>query len=129
MRGQRVVLGFAPKPVAHARFQAARAAAALLGGGAGDAQGLEPAHAASGIEARTPSQARIDDHAHAFDRETRLRDVRREHDLALARRAWPKGLILELRSELAVERKHAHVRGYAPFFHQGLRASDLALSG
>src|SRR5690606_31839291 len=105
------------------------AARALLGGGARDAHGLEPAHAASGVEACTPSQARIDDDAYPLDREARLRDVRCEHDFASSRCARSQRFVLKLRPELAVKRKHAHVRRHAPFFHEGLRASDLALSG
>src|SRR5690606_12568497 len=123
------VLGFAPKPITHARFQSACAARALLGGGARDARGLEPAHAASGVEACTPSQARCKYDLYPLGLEARARDVRCEHEFASSRCARSQRFVLKLRPELAEKRKPAHVRRQAPFFHEGLRASDLALSG
>ena len=75
-----------PQAVADAGLGAARAAAALIGGGTRHAHGFEPRDADVGLEARHARQAAIDDDAHALDGERGFGDGRREHDLALAGR-------------------------------------------
>ena len=109
IRGEAAVGALAPQPIADAGRRAAGAARALLGRRARDALRLEPAHAADGIEHAAPLEPRIDDDAHAVDREARLGDVRREHDLAPARACRRERRVLLARRELAVQRQHVDV--------------------
>ena len=55
-------------------------------------------------------QTAIDDDAHAFDRQTRLGDRRREDDLAPTARVGAKRAILRVVRHRAEERKHHRVR-------------------
>ncbi len=86
VRREAAVRALAPEPVANAGCRSAGAARALLGRGARDALRLEPAHAGGGIEEAAPLEPSVDDDAHAVDRQARLGDVGREHDLAAAAR-------------------------------------------
>ena len=58
------------------------------------------------IVARNSRQARIDDDAHAGNRQRSFRDIRRNDDLARSRRSGCDGAILRFGGKLAVERKH-----------------------
>ena len=82
----RAVSGFVPQPVADAGLGAPGAAAALVGGGARDADGLEARHADAGLEARHAREAAVDDDAHALDGERGLGDGGGQHHLARGRR-------------------------------------------
>src|SRR5690606_17946469 len=108
LRGERRMLAFGPKAVAHAGGDAPGAATPLVCGSSRDANGLESTHARRWIEPRAASESRIDDDAHAFDREAGFGDVGGEHDLALARRARANGCVLVVARELPVKRRHAY---------------------
>ena len=95
-----------PQSVAHAGRRAAGAAAALVGRRARDAHGLEPAHAARGIEALATLEPRVDDDAHAVDGEAGLGDVGRDDDLAASPRRRPQRRVLRRGVEIAVQRQH-----------------------
>ena len=115
VRRQAAVGALAPQPITDPGRRAPRAARALLGRGARDALRLEPAHAADGIEDAAPLEAGVDDDAHAVDRDARLGDVRREHDLAAAgARRCERGILLA-GLELAVERQQVDVGADAEF--------------
>src|SRR6185503_20456864 len=103
------VRALAPKAIAEAGRGAARAACALLGRGSRDALRLEPAHAGHGIEEAAALEARVDDDGDAVDRQARLRDVRREHDLAASGPRRCERRVLVTGRELAVERQHVDV--------------------
>ena len=130
VRGEAAVRALAPQPIADAGRRAARAARALLGRGARDALRLEPAHAGDGIEDAAPLEPRVDDDAHAVDRQARLGDVRREHDLAAARARRRERRVLLAGRELAVERQQVDVGAERELFAQPpLDAADLAGAG
>ena len=80
--------GLLPEAIAHARLRAARAPAALVGGGARDAHCFEPREPEIGLVDRHAGEAGIDDDPHAFDGERGLGDRGGEHHLAAA---WPCG--------------------------------------
>ena len=130
VRREAAVRALAPQPIADAGRRAARAARALLGRGARDALRLEPAHAGDGIEHAAPLEPGVDDDAHAVDRQARLRDVRREHDLAAARARRRERRVLLAGRELAVERQHVDVGAERELVAQPpLDAADLAGAG
>ncbi len=118
----------APRPVADTRRQAAGTALALIRGGARDALGLQAAHARDRIEACAAHQSRVDDHAHARNGETRLRNVRGEHDLAHPAYRRRQRRILLLARQVAEQRQDPHtgaeLRGVQPRLHP----ADLAPS-
>ncbi len=86
--------GFFPKPIAKAWFQAPGTAASLIGGGAGDAHGLQPRQAAVRLVARHAGETGIDDDPHAFDGERGFGDRRGEHDFPAARLGRRDGAFL-----------------------------------
>src|SRR5690606_7426161 len=114
---------YVTRTVAAARSGPARPYLTLHGRRPGDPPGLEPAHARSRIEDARADEARIDDDADAFDREARLGDVGREHDLALAGRARRERGVLRRGVEIAVERHDPHAVHAA--VEQRLYAADL----
>ncbi len=122
------VLGARPEPVAHARRGAAGAAPALVGRGARDADGREAGHPAARVEARRPRPPGVHDDADALQRQARLGDVGRQHDLALPGRGGLDGPVLRLGRERAVERCDEHAAGQATLFQPLLYAPDLARS-
>jgi hypothetical protein len=87
---------------------------------------LEAAHAGAGIEHAAPLEAGVDDRAHSFDREARLGDVGREHDLAPARARRVERRVLLGGRQLAVERQHVDVRTDVRLAEPRLHAANLA---
>ncbi len=129
VRRERALRALGPDPIADAGSGAARAAGALLGRRARDPLRLEAAHARAGIEHAAPLEARIDDGAHAVDREARLGDVGREHDLAAAAARGLKRRVLLGRRQLAVERQNVDVRAELRLAESRLHAADLGRAG
>ena len=126
--GERCVLAFGPQSITHACFEAAGAAAALIGRGARNAHRLQSAHAGRRIEARATRKPGVDDDAHAFDREARLGDIRGEDDLAFARSGRTDRRVLIIAREFAVERRNAYALRQSRLVERSLYAPDLALS-
>ena len=93
-----------PQPVAKARPEPAGAALALLGRGAADRHGDQPAHPRARREAKAPLEPAVDHRGHALDRQAGLGDVGGEHHLALARCRRPDHRVLLGPRQIAVER-------------------------
>ncbi len=72
----------------------AGAAAALVGGGAGDPHRLEPRQAEIGLETRHAGEATVDNDAHPLDGQRRLGDGGRQHHLAAAGGGGLDGAVL-----------------------------------
>ena len=119
------VCGFVPQPIADAGLGASGAAPPLVGRGARHAHGLEPGQPHVGLVARHPRQAGVDHHAHPFDRQRRLGDRGREHDLSAARRCRRDRPILDLGFERAVERHDVDGRIVDALAQERLGAADL----
>lgn len=102
-----LVLG--PQPIAHARLQPPGPAGTLGGAGAGDALGVETAHAAAGVETRNPRQPGVDHHPHAIDGQAGLGNVSGQYHLALARRRRVDGRSLRCQVKLAMQRAQQHI--------------------
>ena len=118
-------LRLVPQPVADAGLGAAGAAAALIGRRARDPHGFQPRQADIGLVARHARQAAVDHDAHALDGERGLRDRRRQHDLAPARRRRRDGAVLHVGLERAEQRDHID-RGIGDALAQlRLGAADL----
>lgn len=83
-RHEALRLGFVPQPVTDSRFGPACTPATLIGGRPRYAHGFKPGHADVGFEAGNARQSAVDDDAHAFDRDRRLGNRRREDDLAVS---------------------------------------------
>ena len=81
---------------------AAGAAGALIRVVAGDSNRVEAGQAQAGVKARDAGEATVDDHAHAFDGEAGLRDVRGQNHAA-SRSRLDRGL-LRADGQVAVER-------------------------
>ena len=127
LRREAALRALAPQAVAGPLGDASGAARALVGSGARDAPGLEAAHAGHRIEGRAAHQSRIDDRAHAGQRETGLGDVGGEDHTAAPSRIGLQGTRLFGRGQFAVQRQQ-HDRvidlGHTPEHHE--RATDLA---
>ena len=101
-RGRRGVL---PQPIANSGADPAGAPASLIGGSARDAHRLEPGDADIGLVNRNAGEAAIDHDADIGEREARLGDRGREHELAPSRSCGRDGTILPLGFEPAVQRQ------------------------
>ena len=96
-----VLLVLGPEAITDARRDATRAAAPLIRRRLRHAHGLEARHAGARRESWDARQPAVDHHAHALDRQARLGDRRREHDLAFAR-ARSEGSRRPVRSDESV---------------------------
>ena len=72
-----------PKSVTDTAREASGAPAPLVCGGLRNLAGDQAAHATRGVELLVTAQPSINDDAHAFDGQARLRDGGRKYDLAL----------------------------------------------
>jgi hypothetical protein len=127
VRGQSALGAFAPQPIADAGRGSARTARALRGGRARDARHFESVHAARRVEQAAPLESGVDHDAYAVDRETRLRDVRGEHDLAAARARGCDRRVLVAGRELSIQRQHIDAR--PDVAQHSLHAADLSRAG
>ena len=116
-----------PQAIADAGFEAAGAAAALVGRGLAHPHRLQPRHARARREARHPHQPAIDHDAHALDGEAGLGDRGRQHDLAPAGGRGRDGAVLVGRRQVAVERRHVDIG--AEVAQALLDPADLADAG
>ena len=116
-----------PQAKADAGFEAAGAAAALVGRGLAHPHRLQPRHARARREARHPHQPAIDHDAHAFDGEAGLGDRGRQHDLAPSGGRGRDGAVLVGRREVAIERRHVDIG--AEIAQALLDPADLADAG
>ena len=91
---------------ARAGRDSARAAPALLRGGAGNPRVGERGHASARVPAHLLRAAGVDDIPHVVDRHRGFRDVRGDDDLAHAGRGPLENFTLVLPAERAVERQH-----------------------
>jgi hypothetical protein len=125
--GAAVVVGLAVEAEAATRAGAAGSAGALGRGGAGDLGDAEGGDAGPRVVRGQADQAAVDHGDHAVDRHRGLGDVGAEDQAAVC--TWPKGQVLLIGGELAVEREdlHAGVRGQAGAGGRGLL--DLAGAG
>ena len=116
-----------PQAKAHAGFEAAGAAAALVGRRLAHPHRLQPRHARAWREARHPHQPAIDHDAHALDGEAGLGDRGRQHDLAPPGGRGRDGAVLVGRREIAIERRHVDIA--AEVAQALLDPADLADAG
>ncbi len=121
-------LALIPEADADAGFGAAGAAAALVGGGAGDAAGGEGGKARGRLVDRDAAIAAIDDDADTLDCERGFSDGGGERDLAAAGRGGIDSAILLGRRELAIERGKVDIGREAGREALG-GAGDLGLAG
>ena len=126
-RGRRGVL---PQPVANSGADPAGAPASLIGRSARDPHRLEPGDADIGLVHRNAGEAAIDHDADIGEREARLGDRGREHELAPARWGGRDGTILPFGFEPAVQRQDVQALPLAPeaLLQERLRARDLSLA-
>ena len=103
------VIALAPEPVGHPGALAAGAAPALIGGGAGNPDRLEPGHAGAGRKAGHPHPAAVDHDRHALDGEAGLGDGGGEHHPPAGPRR--EGAVLRLDRKRPVKGKEIHIDG------------------
>ena len=96
-------VAFIPHPDCPARRGASRPPGPLRRRVGADALEHEVVDRRFGIEAQNLVRARIDDRAHAFDRQRSLSDVRRQDDFSRPR--WCERFLLRIDVERAVQRK------------------------
>lgn len=128
LRRRAALLRLRPEAIAPARRRAPRPAAALLGGGLGDARRDQTAQPRARVEPRPPRAPAIDDQTHALDGEGGLGERGGEHDLASPLRIRRQGSHLRGGGQIAIERQHEMAR-IERVVQRRLRAPDLRRSG
>jgi len=122
-----------PQPDGDARRLPARASAALVGGGAADAQGGQAGQPRRLVQPRGAPPAAIDDDADAGHGQGGLGDAGGQHDAAPLRRT--QGAVLVGGRQVAVQRQHEGAApgqgslGPADLAHAGQEGQDVALVG
>ena len=120
-----------PESDRHARRLPPCPSGALIGRGAGNAQGGQPGQARGGIEAGGPAPAAIDHDAHAGHGQRGFGDRGGQHDSPSLGRT--QGAVLLGQREIAVQWQHQRAtaiqRGFgaADFAHAGQEGQDIAL--
>jgi hypothetical protein len=107
-RRKTALRALAPRAIADTGFHATRAALPLICRRARDALRLEATHARRRVERRPANEARVHHDAHTGNRETRLRNVRGEHDLARTTRCRSQRGILLARGKVAEKRQNGY---------------------
>ncbi len=120
--GQGRGLAGMPEADGNARLGSPRAARPLIGRGARHFHGLQPGDAGRWLMHWQALQAGINDDAHTVDGNGRLRNRRRQHDLARARGPPADGRILCLHVEIAVKRHHMLMRTRLPVSRSATRS-------
>ena len=101
--------GLLPQAIADAGLDAPGAPAPLVGVGPADPNRLEAGQADVRLVDGNAHEPAVDDDPHTLDRERRLRDRGREHDLAPTRLRRRDGEILRARVERPVERRDVDI--------------------
>ena len=117
-----------PQPIADARLGPPRAAAPLVHRGAGGAGGDEAGQADAGLVERHARQTGIDDDPNPLDRQRRLGDAGRQHDLPGSGRSGRHGAVLFGRGKGTVEGRDLGAL-VDPLGEERRDPPDLALSG
>ncbi len=117
-----------PQPIAHARLGSARTSHALIGRRPRNATRFKPRHADVRLIARQAFLAAVHDDAHAVDCDRRLRDRRRQHDLAPASLRRLDGTSLRARVEAAKQLDDVGRRIVDALTQPLDRAPDLGLA-
>ncbi len=118
-----------PQAKADTGLGPARAAPALIRGGARHAHSLEPRHTNVRLEAWNPRKAAVDDDTHAFDGDRGLGNRGREHDLTQALRCGLERKVLRFFVHRAVKGSKDDRRIADALLQPLLDAPDLALPG
>ena len=125
---QRTGLRLVPQTVANARFGPAGAASPLVGGGAADADGIQPRDARGRIIARHAGLAGVDHDSDALDGQAGLGDRGGQHHLAAARRRWGNGAILRGGLQRAVQGSDVDIGPTQTLVQPRLGPANLALA-